>query len=96
VLDIQMRAKNGKLPTAGHDGHRELAQVWRDVGEDDSVRVPGCTSRAGAAAAAPPRVSSTNCETSCAEADWRASPRPQAASAAATNRLGRIGNRMRI
>jgi enoyl-CoA hydratase len=38
VLDIQMRAKNGKLPTAGHDGHRELAQVWRDVGDDDSVK----------------------------------------------------------
>lgn len=38
VLDIQMRALNGKLPTAGHEGHRELAQVWRDVGADDSVR----------------------------------------------------------
>ena len=38
VLDIQMRARNGKLPTAGHDGHRELAQIWRDVGADDSVR----------------------------------------------------------
>jgi enoyl-CoA hydratase len=38
VLDIQMRAANGKLPTAGHDGHRELAQIWRDVAADDSVR----------------------------------------------------------
>ncbi|MDF2462621.1 MAG: enoyl-CoA hydratase/isomerase family protein [Ramlibacter sp.] len=38
VLDIQMRALNGKLPTAGHDGHRELAQIWRDVGADDTVR----------------------------------------------------------
>src|SRR5689334_25230109 len=38
VLDIQMRAANGKLPTAGHQGHRELAEVWRDVGADDSVR----------------------------------------------------------
>jgi enoyl-CoA hydratase len=38
VLDIQMRALNGKLPTAGHDGHRELAQIWRDVSADDSVR----------------------------------------------------------
>ena len=37
VLDIQMRAANGKLPTAGHEGHRELAQVWRDVSEDESV-----------------------------------------------------------
>lgn len=38
VLDIQMRAANGKLPTAGHAGHRELAEIWRDVGADDSVR----------------------------------------------------------
>ena len=38
VLDIQMRALNGKLPTAGHEGHAELAQVWRDVGADESVR----------------------------------------------------------
>jgi enoyl-CoA hydratase len=37
VLDIQMRALNGKLPTAGHDGHFELAEVWRDVSADDSV-----------------------------------------------------------
>jgi enoyl-CoA hydratase len=37
VLDIQMRAKNGKLPTAGHDGHRELAEIWRDVSADDTV-----------------------------------------------------------
>ncbi|TFZ02056.1 enoyl-CoA hydratase/isomerase family protein [Ramlibacter humi] len=39
VLDIQMRATNGKLPTAGHEGHRELTEVWRDVSADDSVRV---------------------------------------------------------
>ena len=42
VLDIQMRADgpggNGKLPTAGHDGHWELSEIWRDVGRDDSVR----------------------------------------------------------
>ncbi len=38
VLDIQMRAGNGKLPTAGHDGHRELSLIWRDVAADDSVR----------------------------------------------------------
>lgn len=30
---------NGKLPTVGHVGHRELAEVWRDVSADDSVRV---------------------------------------------------------
>lgn len=38
VLDIQMKAGNGKLPTAGHAGHRELAAIWCDVGADDSVR----------------------------------------------------------
>lgn len=38
VLDIQMRALNGKLPTAGHEGHRELAQIWRDIGSDETVR----------------------------------------------------------
>jgi enoyl-CoA hydratase len=38
VLDIQMKAGNGKLPTAGHEGHRELADIWRDVSSDDSVR----------------------------------------------------------
>jgi enoyl-CoA hydratase len=38
VLDIQMKATNGKLPTAGHEGHRELTEIWRDVGADDSVR----------------------------------------------------------
>ena len=38
VLDICMKAANGKLPTAGHDGHWELAEIWRDVGRDDSVR----------------------------------------------------------
>jgi len=38
VLDIVMRAPNGKLPTAGHEGHRELAEIWRDVSADDSVR----------------------------------------------------------
>jgi len=42
VLDIRMRADgpggNGKLPTAGHEGHWELSEIWRDVGRDDSVR----------------------------------------------------------
>jgi enoyl-CoA hydratase len=38
VLDIQMKALNGKLPTAGHAGHRELAEIWRDVSADESVR----------------------------------------------------------
>ena len=42
VLDIRMRADgpggNGKLPTAGHEGHWELSEIWRDVGRDDTVR----------------------------------------------------------
>ncbi len=42
VLDIQMRADgpggNGKLPTAGHNAHWELAEIWRDVSRDDTVR----------------------------------------------------------
>ena len=38
VLDIQMRAQNGKLPTSGHKGHGELSEIWRAVGADDSVR----------------------------------------------------------
>jgi enoyl-CoA hydratase len=42
VLDIQMKAGgpsgNGKLPTAGHEGHAELAEIWRDVSRDESVR----------------------------------------------------------
>ena len=38
VLDIQMKAANGKLPTAGHAGHRELAEIWRDVNADETVR----------------------------------------------------------
>ncbi len=39
VLDVQMKASNGKLPTAGHDGHYELTEIWRDIGRDESVRV---------------------------------------------------------
>ncbi|MEO8248067.1 MAG: enoyl-CoA hydratase/isomerase family protein [Burkholderiales bacterium] len=38
VIDLQMKAKNGKLPTAGHQGHRELSEIWRDIGADESVR----------------------------------------------------------
>jgi enoyl-CoA hydratase len=39
VLDIQMRAINGKLPTADRIGHSELTEIWRDVSRDDSVKV---------------------------------------------------------
>ena len=38
VIDLQMKAQNGKLPTAGHDGHWELSEIWRDIDKDDSVR----------------------------------------------------------
>ena len=42
VIDLQMKAGgpggNGKLPTAGHEGHWELSEIWRDIGRDDSVR----------------------------------------------------------
>ena len=38
VLDIQMKAANGKLPTAGHQGHADLCDIWRDIARDDSVR----------------------------------------------------------
>ena len=38
VLDIQMKAINGKLPTAGHAGHADLAEIWRDVSADATVR----------------------------------------------------------
>ena len=39
VLDVQMKATNGKLPTAGHAGHSDLAEIWRDISRDDSVKV---------------------------------------------------------
>jgi enoyl-CoA hydratase len=38
VLDVQMRALNGKLPTAGHEGHEELALIWREISSDETVR----------------------------------------------------------
>ena len=38
VLDVQMKAQNGKLPTAGHEGHADLAEIWRDVSADPTVR----------------------------------------------------------
>lgn len=42
VLEIVMRASgsaNGKLATADHAMHRELAEVWRDVDADPATRV---------------------------------------------------------
>jgi len=39
VIDLQMKAKGGKLPTAGGEGHRELAEIWRDIDRDENVRV---------------------------------------------------------
>jgi enoyl-CoA hydratase len=39
VLEIVMSAAPGKLSTAGHVLHRELADVWRDVDADPETRV---------------------------------------------------------
>ncbi len=36
VLEVVM-GRPGKLATADHDGHRELATVWRDIGDDPAV-----------------------------------------------------------
>ncbi|MDD0841051.1 enoyl-CoA hydratase/isomerase family protein [Curvibacter sp. HBC61] len=47
VLDVQMRALNGKLPTADTDGHRELAEIWRDAAADEQVRVVVLRGEAG-------------------------------------------------
>jgi enoyl-CoA hydratase len=38
VLEIAM-GEEGKLATAGHEGHRELAEVWLDVDRDPETRV---------------------------------------------------------
>ena len=37
VLEVVM-GRPGKLATADHNGHRELARVWRDIGDDPEVR----------------------------------------------------------
>lgn len=37
VLEVIMGAP-GKLATADHSGHWELARIWRDVGDDAEVR----------------------------------------------------------
>ena len=37
VLEVIMGTP-GRLATADHDGHRELARVWRDIGDDPEVR----------------------------------------------------------
>lgn len=37
VLEVIM-GRPGKLATADHDGHRELARIWRDIGDDPEVR----------------------------------------------------------
>ena len=38
IIDLQMKAQNGKLPTAGHEGHWELSEIWRDIDKDETVR----------------------------------------------------------
>jgi enoyl-CoA hydratase len=39
VLEITMGGKEGKLPVADANMHRELAEVWRDVDADDDTSV---------------------------------------------------------
>ena len=42
ILEVVMggaRADSGKLATADHAGHKELAAVWRDISDDPEVRV---------------------------------------------------------
>lgn len=39
ILEIVMAAPEGRLPTAGHQMHRELATIWRDLNDDPEVRV---------------------------------------------------------
>jgi enoyl-CoA hydratase len=38
ILEIVM-GRPGRLATADHNGHRELAAIWRDVSDDPQVRV---------------------------------------------------------
>src|SRR5512134_2192469 len=39
ILEIVMGEEGGKLSTAGHRMHAELAEIWRDVDRDPAVRV---------------------------------------------------------
>jgi enoyl-CoA hydratase len=39
ILEIVMGEEGGKLSTAGHRMHAELAEVWRDVDRDPETRV---------------------------------------------------------
>ena len=39
ILEIVMGSEDGKLSTAGHRMHGELADIWRDIDRDPAVRV---------------------------------------------------------
>ena len=39
ILEIVMGSEDGKLSTAGHRMHGELADIWRDIDRDPEVRV---------------------------------------------------------
>jgi enoyl-CoA hydratase len=39
ILEIVMRARDGKLPVADANTHRELAEIWRDVDADEETAV---------------------------------------------------------
>src|SRR3954468_13752435 len=39
IVEVVMGSKDGKLSTAGHRMHAELADIWRDIDRDPDVRV---------------------------------------------------------
>ena len=39
IIEIVMGSEDGKLSTAGHRMHGELADIWRDIDRDPDVRV---------------------------------------------------------
>jgi enoyl-CoA hydratase len=41
ILEVVMggaQAKEGRLATADHSGHRELSTIWRDIGDDPDIQ----------------------------------------------------------
>ena len=48
VLDVQMKALNGKLPTAGHEGHADLEEIWLDITATARCAAPSSEARAWA------------------------------------------------
>ena len=38
VIDLQMTATTGPLPTPAHKKHKKQSEIWRDIDRDDTVR----------------------------------------------------------